>query len=527
MSSSDPEPDTNPRAARPDKAALWKAVAQRKREKEAREAQLQAEVPAPAGPENQGQSAGSSWNELYASQWEELQTLQAPAALKHAPHSLPQEPIGAGLPSSKQVPVPPPADQPDSLHQPDSRSSAPSRAPDSASPASTPPLQTTSEPAPQVWTASDSGSPRLIQARTIAVLAEETSGWAKRIEAKLPAWLLPIWKNWGGEAFTLSLSIHLAILACGAFLVVNSEWMDREVDFLPGSSAAGQRASENLTQKINQKRSPWLRKAVPMQRITSLSETASLQLPESPLGMPDLPESGLLGSRAKLGAGSGPGGGGFGSGLGLGSRSGMVFQPLSMFGREIKAKRLGVVLDISDSMEPFLGKVLDEVDQFAKGSVVVLIAGCGLTNPPKGGIQGGQILRTSSSDFERYWRAGKMETYDVVRRFTFKRGDPISSEDLFRRLASRPQTYFIHYVGVTYAWLALLSDTVRQADALYWFSDFQDPVDFSQLDVVRENLLRRRQRLYIHPYRPGSSFDLIKNQLVLPTRGEVIESPFE
>jgi hypothetical protein len=73
----------------------------------------------------------------------------------------------------------------------------------------------------------------------------------------------------------------------------------------------------------------------------------------------------------------------------------------------------------------------------------------------------------------------------------------------------------------------LLSEQVRQADALYWFSDFQDRVDFQQVLVVKENLLRRKQKLYIQPYQHGSSFDLVKSQLVDPTGGDVIEAILE
>ena len=75
-------------------------------------------------------------------------------------------------------------------------------------------------------------------------------------------------------------------------------------------------------------------------------------------------------------------------------------------------------------------------------------------------------------------------------------------------------------MGVGYTWLALLSDEVRNADGLYWFSDFQDTVDFKQVSVVLENLKRRKQRLYIHSYGKGQYFDLVKSQLVEPTAGD-------
>jgi hypothetical protein len=110
----------------------------------------------------------------------------------------------------------------------------------------------------------------------------------------------------------------------------------------------------------------------------------------------------------------------------------------------------------------------------------------------------------------------------VARKLRFSAKDPIPSEDLFRLLAKRPQTYFIHDVGVEYAWLALLCNEVRNADALYWFSDFQDRIEFKQCDIVRENLMNRKQRLYVHAYQRGGFLDTVLHQLVEPTNGDSI-----
>jgi hypothetical protein len=113
------------------------------------------------------------------------------------------------------------------------------------------------------------------------------------------------------------------------------------------------------------------------------------------------------------------------------------------------------------------------------------------------------------------------------RKFKFSASDSIPSESIYRLLSRRSQTFFVHNVGLGYTWLAMLSEQVRQADALYWFSDFQDHVDFQQIITVKENLLRRKQKLYIQPYQHGTSFDLVKSQLVDPSGGDVIEAVFE
>jgi hypothetical protein len=178
-------------------------------------------------------------------------------------------------------------------------------------------------------------------------------------------------------------------------------------------------------------------------------------------------------------------------------------------------------------MAPYLPQVIAELDKVAKGSIVILFPGCGLEKPSPKGLDGEELFRTQGSEFEKFWRAGGMASLEETRKLKFKPSDVIQGESVFRLLAKRQQTWFIHGIGTGYTWTALLSEQVRQADALYWFSDFQDRVDFQQVLVVKENLLRRKQKLYIQPYQHGSSFDLVKSQLVDPTGGDVIEAILE
>lgn len=333
------------------------------------------------------------------------------------------------------------------------------------------------------------------------------------------------WEAWGGRSLAISLLVHALLIGTGGFLVVSHGLLDTQVDFLPGGTKQGEAASQELQHKIQRKKSPWL-KQVPMQKIVSKNTIADIVLPQDVPDLLDLPQSNNLLTSGKMGGSLGGGGGGFGKGMGLGAKSGMVFQPLSMFGREIKAKRLALILDVSSSMAPFLPRVIEEVDKVARGSIVVLYFGCGLDAPPRGGLDGEELYRTSGGEFERFWRLGGA-TLAEGRKFKFSPSDSIPSESIYRLLSRRPQTWFIHNIGLGYTWLALLSEQVRQADALYWFSDFQDHVDFQQILTVKENLLRRKQKLYIQPYQHGTSFDLVKSQLVEPTGGDVIEAVFE
>ncbi len=540
------EAQVDPKAA---KAALWKEIAAKKKAARAAEAT----APEPAAEESTstppGHAASSSqgWGELLATPLEEL----------HGSYGLPDLtlPVLPAQPTRRRSvirssrPVVEPSEASESSHEVPVQESAPAAPGINADPSSepssaAPPEASTqatdvsheakvlaeSESSKQGTTAfsSDSSPTKPAKDSADSKTAEEKTNpprfsWLDR--AVWAALFQQKWVQWGGASLSLSLGIHALILLGGGFWVVSQVMLDQEVDFLPGGTQKGLEASQALEHKIQQKKNPWLRKPVPMRKIAAVGSISDIVLPDEVPDLLDLPSSNDLLSASKLG-GAGLGGGGFGKGMGLGAKSGMVFQPLSMFGREIKAKRLALVLDVSSSMAPYLPRVIEEVDKVAKGSVIILFPGCGLDSPPPRGIPGKEIFRTSGQEFERFWRSGGMTSYDDARKFKFSSNDPIPNESIFKILSRRPQTYFIHYVGIGYTWLALLSDHVRQADALYWFSDFQDNADFTQVEIVRENLKRRGQKLYIQPYQRGYAFDLVKSQLVDPSGGEVIEAQF-
>lgn len=326
------------------------------------------------------------------------------------------------------------------------------------------------------------------------------------------------WDKWGGKSLALSIAMHVLILGAGALIVVNHA-ADRQMDFIPGGrTVQGAQADEALQHKIQQKKNPWLKKAMPNRKLAVADRIKDVMVLTDVPDMLDFPQTSKPMGGGLPGGGFGLAGaaGGPGKGVGLGGKSGMVFGPL--FGLTIKAKKLAVVLDVSSSMMPHLERVVNEVDKVAKGSVVVLYFGCGLEAPAKP-LVGTKIFRTSAVEFEKFWRMGGA-TFMETAQYKIDTQKPIPSKELFLKLSRRPQTYFIHNVGVGYTWLALLSDEVRNADGLYWFSDFQDAVDDKQMSVVLDNLKLRKQRLYIHSSGKGEYFDRVKDKLVVPTEGD-------
>lgn len=337
------------------------------------------------------------------------------------------------------------------------------------------------------------------------------------------------WENIGGRYLTMSVLIHLGLILF-AGLVYFTYTQDERVDFLPGGGTQqGEAASQALENQVTRKKTRWLQK-VPMQRIAVEKAMSSITLPEARPDLLDLPmakdimDAGKLGS---FGFGKSGAGGGFGNGIGIGGKSGVTFTPLSMFGKKIVGRRILVVLDVSRSMTSYLEAVVKELDRVAPGSPVILYCGCGLKKPEEVVME--RVGRTQHQHFEVYWRIWQgeiiMTSSEKVDpdRVKFDRKVPVSQPDVFRFFARRNQTFFVYDHTLDYTWIALLSEQARNADALYWFSDFQDPVDAYQLKTVLDNLLVRRQRLYIHPQEHGSYFKEVVEQLVVPSGGDVVE----
>lgn len=337
------------------------------------------------------------------------------------------------------------------------------------------------------------------------------------------------WEKIGGRSLTLSVAIHVVILIIAGFIVFNYAQNER-VDFMPGGGTRqGDAASQALEQTVTRKRTPWMNRKLPMQRIAVEKSMSEIKLPEASPSLLDLPMTkdflgaGKMGS---MGFGSAGAGGGFGNGIGTGGKSGVTFGPIMMFGKQINAKRIAVVLDVSRSMTPYLEKVVNELDRVARGSTVVLYYGCGLMRAD--GRVDETVQRTQSKDFERFWRIWQGDgmlgfSGQDLKKISFPPGEPIPLEDLFQFLSRRLGTYFLDYNGMDYAWSALLCNEVRSADAVYWFSDFEDDVDNRQMKTLAENMRLRRQRLFIHPQIHGSSFNEVVDQVVKVTGGEVVE----
>jgi hypothetical protein len=328
------------------------------------------------------------------------------------------------------------------------------------------------------------------------------------VPAAKETWFAIYWRKAGGGSLVLSVVVHLVMLGTASF-IVTSVVRDKSVNFLSGGGTkAGQAASQDLAHQLKTKQRTALNRAVPLRKVVSLSNTAAIALPELPPIALDLPQmsSILGGNMGSAGFASSGAGGGYGSGVGIGGMRGRSLKPIVMFGKNTGAHSIAVILDVSGSMTPHLSQVIEELDRVAKGSPVLLYVGCGVGTPPEGVHIDDTSTPTRFPQFKAYWQA-----------------DHGPEEDVYNILQRRPFTYFIKSQGIQYAWVSLLATEVRHAEALYWFSDFQDDVDEKQIESVLTNLKRRKQKLFIHASEKGNEFERIRDKLCLPSGGLAIE----
>lgn len=350
-----------------------------------------------------------------------------------------------------------------------------------------------------------------------------------------PNRFVKLWKKMGAGSLMLSLIIHGALLAVAGLIALTVTLQDKQIDFLPGGGTQqGAQASAALSEQIQVKQRKNLNKVMPKSRLVSTSISSGITLPEAPPDMLDVPDvSSALGG-GKLGSagyGFGGAGGGFGNGVGSGGLSGITFKPLMMFGVELKdTRKIAVVMDVSRSMTKYLPIVVKELDKVARGSPVVMYFGCGLAKPParKSDIDE-KVRKAEGDDFASFWQNWEGKTpinlpMEDRKKLRYDPGLPMPLDDIYQMMSKRRSTYYLEFSGIAYAWTALMSNEVKEADAVYWFADFQDRVDEEQMEAVRKRFKARKQKLFIHASVRGRSFEKVRDNLVIPLDGEVIET---
>lgn len=344
------------------------------------------------------------------------------------------------------------------------------------------------------------------------------------------------WRKIGAGSLALSLAIHGGLIVLAGIIVFTQVVNERQVDFLPGGGTQqGADASREVAHQIQQKKRTKVSKLLPMKKVVSTSLTSAITLPDAPPDLLDVPDVSAMLGGGKMGSGgfgTSGAGGGFGSGVGSGGMKGIAFKPIMMFGRDLKAGKIAVVMDVSRSMTRYLPIVAKELDKVARHSPLILYFGCGLSTPKDKKEIDDTVYKATGPAFDRFWQLwqGKtaLNTPPAARKLLqYDPAKPMPLEPIYKQMVSRPQTFFIEFNGIIYSSFAITCKEVMEADVIYWFSDFQDRVDDEMMKDVLKVLKKRKQRLVMHASTKGRSFEKVRDGVCLPSGGEVLETKVE
>jgi hypothetical protein len=192
-------------------------------------------------------------------------------------------------------------------------------------------------------------------------------------------------------------------------------------------------------------------------------------------------------------------------------RSGTVYETA------INSKNLGVILDNSNSMQPYLEKVRAEINRDFGGSYVVEVNGC-----------------------EMWWNGGTSSWFYAASRSTLNPFTPdrhcpavpqveTKEEAAARKKKPASNNAYVPPYQLFWNWkhdtasaiLAMVQ--LMKVDAIYWFTDFDDGMAEPTIKRIATSLLDAKVKLYAHTMKSAPP-PLLK-LLIERTGGELIKKP--
>jgi len=201
----------------------------------------------------------------------------------------------------------------------------------------------------------------------------------------------------------------------------------------------------------------------------------------------------------------------------------------SLFGRQVTAKNLGVILDISGSAHSHLDKVITEIDKNFPLAHIILVVGCGMSDG-EGAIGGGggkvpgkpRIIPYKKRDSEKPYNTlersapGQMESF-------YRRVGGERAKELRKHFDERDNLYALYgadILGTNFAFKYLLDLNV---DTIYWFADFADHIDPKIIEDLTKQILRNRVTVISHNFL-GIAVGKLATEMAEKTGGYTIET---
>ncbi|MGB0259456.1 MAG: hypothetical protein ACPGES_12460, partial [Coraliomargarita sp.] len=197
----------------------------------------------------------------------------------------------------------------------------------------------------------------------------------------------------------------------------------------------------------------------------------------------------------------GRGSGGFGNGTGSGG-AGIREMAITatLFGTEVTATKLGVLLDISFSTHKQIDKVLKEINKEFKDAVVVLAPGC-VISTHKVSIY---PLEDYEKGTKKHTDVGKFSTQTFTERLLEENKE---FEKIWGKLEQDKRGFILFAEhantgktgnGGSNDALEFLRD--EGVDTIYWFADFQDSVNDGPAKEVLKSMKRGNITLIMHDF---------------------------
>ena len=219
------------------------------------------------------------------------------------------------------------------------------------------------------------------------------------------------------------------------------------------------------------------------------------------------------------------GGTGSGTGTGTGTGKGAARATVKLFGVEVKAQKLGVIIDISKSMQKYTPQLTAEIFEKFPDADVIFTNGGGMMDWPdalkKFNDEVEENKKKAKENKKEYRGPSKMEK-PVLGRFNGSeasdwvpiRGSKIGHEnyrglkedypELYDKLSKRGNAWFISsFQDANGVYLAFQELIRRKAEAIYWFSDFESPVEGQEAVKVAALINEKQIVVILHSVKGG------------------------
>jgi hypothetical protein len=194
----------------------------------------------------------------------------------------------------------------------------------------------------------------------------------------------------------------------------------------------------------------------------------------------------------------GRGSGGFGTGIGGGGIREMAISA-NLFGTQVSATKLGVVLDVSFSTHKVLDYVFNEINSKFRDAIIVLAPGCGIV-PTENAVY---ALKDYEKGTKKHSNVGKNSTQPFVENLLEANANFAL---IWAKIEAENRGFIVFAEGKDGETGNGGSDAAMEhlrdegVDAIYWFADFNNRVQEEECEEVIKSMRRGDIQAIMHDF---------------------------